>query len=92
VVPEEEKSRRLAILQERQRQIQIASNEKLVGETFEVLVDGRHAARGQWSGRTTSNRILNFTSSRENILGEYLQVRVTRGGPNSLVGEHAELQ
>jgi tRNA-2-methylthio-N6-dimethylallyladenosine synthase len=92
VIPEEEKSRRLAILQERQRQIQIATNEKLVGETFEVLVDGRHAARGQWSGRTTSNRILNFTSSRENILGEYLQVRVTRGGPNSLVGEHAELQ
>jgi tRNA-2-methylthio-N6-dimethylallyladenosine synthase len=92
VIPEEEKSRRLAILQERQRQIQIAQNEKLVGETFEVLVDGRHAARGQWSGRTTSNRILNFTSSRENILGEYLQVRVTRGGPNSLVGEHAELQ
>jgi tRNA-2-methylthio-N6-dimethylallyladenosine synthase len=91
-IPEEEKSRRLAILQERQRQIQIARNEKLVGETFEVLVDGHHAARGQWSGRTTSNRILNFTSSRENILGEYLQVRVTRGGPNSLVGEHAELQ
>ncbi|HKN62442.1 MAG TPA: tRNA (N6-isopentenyl adenosine(37)-C2)-methylthiotransferase MiaB, partial [Candidatus Acidoferrales bacterium] len=50
VIPEEEKSRRLAILQERQRQIQIARNEKLVGETFEVLVDGRHAARGQWSG------------------------------------------
>jgi tRNA-2-methylthio-N6-dimethylallyladenosine synthase len=92
VIPEEEKSRRLAILQERQRQIQIARNDKLVGETFEVLVDGRHAARNQWSGRTTSNRILNFTSSRENILGEYLQVRVTRGGPNSLVGEHAELQ
>jgi tRNA-2-methylthio-N6-dimethylallyladenosine synthase len=91
-IPEEEKSRRLAILQERQRQIQIAQNEKLVGETFEVFVDGRHAARGQWSGRTTSNRILNFTSSRENILGEYLQVRVTRGGPNSLVGEHADLR
>jgi tRNA-2-methylthio-N6-dimethylallyladenosine synthase len=92
VIPEEEKSRRLAVLQERQRQIQIATNAKLVGETFEVLVDGCHAARGQWSGRTSSNRILNFTSSRENILGEYLQVRVTRGGPNSLVGEHAELQ
>jgi len=89
-VPEEEKGRRLAILQDRQRQIQIERNEKLVGETFEVLVDGRHASRGQWSGRTTSNRILNFTSSRENILGEYVQVRVTRAGPNSLVGEHVE--
>ena len=89
-VPEEEKSRRLAILQDRQRQIQIGRNEKLVGETYEVLVDGRHAQRGQWSGRTTGNRVLNFTSRCENILGEYLQVRVTRAGPNSLVGEHVE--
>jgi tRNA-2-methylthio-N6-dimethylallyladenosine synthase len=89
-IPEEEKGRRLAILQDRQRQIQIGRNEKLVGETFEVLVDGRHAQRGQWSGRTTGNRVLNFTSRRENILGEYLQVRVTRAGPNSLVGEHIE--
>jgi tRNA-2-methylthio-N6-dimethylallyladenosine synthase len=90
-VPEEEKGRRLAILQERQRQIQIERNEKLVGQAFEVLVDGRHAQRGQWSGRTTGNRVLNFTSRRENILGEYLQVRVTRAGPNSLVGEHIEV-
>jgi tRNA-2-methylthio-N6-dimethylallyladenosine synthase len=89
-IPEEEKGRRLAILQDRQRQIQIERNETLVGETFEVLVDGCHASRGQWSGRTTSNRILNFTSSSENILGEYVQVRVTRAGPNSLVGEHVE--
>src|ERR1700728_4089775 len=87
-VPEEEKSRRLAVLNERQRQIQIANNEKLVGETFEVLVDARHAARGQWTGRSSSNRLINFTSTRENLLGEYISVRVTRGGPNSLVGEH----
>ena len=87
-IPEEEKSRRLAILQERQRQIQIARNEKLVGVAYEVLVDGRHAARSQWAGRTTSNRMINFTSPRENLLGEYVQVRVTRAGPNSLVGEH----
>jgi tRNA-2-methylthio-N6-dimethylallyladenosine synthase len=90
VIPEEEKGRRLAILQDRQRQIQVRRNEKLVGQTFEVLVDGRHASRGQWTGRTTCNRILNFTTSSENILGEYVQVRVARAGPNSLVGEHVE--
>ena len=89
-IPEEEKGRRLAILQERQRQIQIARNEKLIGRTFEVLVDGRHASRGQWTGRTTSNRVLNFTSRHENILGEYAQVLVTHAGPHSLVGQHAE--
>ncbi len=87
-IPEEEKSRRLAILMDRQRQIQIALNEKLVGEEFEVLVDAHHSARNQWGGRTSCNRVVNFTSRRENLLGEYLQVKVTRSGPNSLVGEH----
>ena len=87
-VPEEEKSRRLAILQERQRLIQTARNEKLIGQSFEALVDTRHAARDQWAGRTTGNRVLNFTSPRQNLLGEYVQVKVLRAGPNSLVGEH----
>jgi tRNA-2-methylthio-N6-dimethylallyladenosine synthase len=89
-IPEEEKSRRLALLQDHQRQIQIARNEKLAGSEFEVLVDTHHAARGQWAGRTTSNRIVNFSTSRENLLGQYVQVRITRGAPNSLVGEEVQ--
>jgi tRNA-2-methylthio-N6-dimethylallyladenosine synthase len=88
-IPEAEKNRRLAVLNERQRQIQIARNGKLVGDTFEVLVDARHAARGQWGGRSSCNRLINFTTTRENLLGEYILVQVTRGGPNSLVGEQA---
>lgn len=86
-IPEPEKSRRLAVLQERQRQIQTSFNETLIGQKFELLVDGQHRSRTQWSGRTTSNRIVNFTSPRENLLGEYVQVQVTRGGPNSVGGE-----
>jgi tRNA-2-methylthio-N6-dimethylallyladenosine synthase len=86
-IPEEEKGRRLAILQDRQRKIQLARNESLIGSQHEILVDARHASRGQWAGRTSSNRIVNFTSPRENILGEYIQVRIARAGPNSLVGE-----
>ena len=87
-IPEADKSRRLAILQERQRQIQLARNESLVGKSFEVLVDGYNAARGQWTGRTTSNRVINFTSKGESLLGEYVQVTVNRAAPHSLVGEH----
>jgi tRNA-2-methylthio-N6-dimethylallyladenosine synthase len=86
-VPEEVKSRRLTVLQDRQRQIQIERNNKLVDQTFELLVDTHHAARGQWAGRTTSNLIVNFTSPRQNLLGEYVQARVTRAAPFSLVGE-----
>jgi tRNA-2-methylthio-N6-dimethylallyladenosine synthase len=88
-IPEEEKSRRLTVLQDRQRQIQIERNNKLVGASFEILVDAHHAARNQWAGRSTSNFIVNFTSPRQNLLGEYVQVDVTRAAPFSLVGEHA---
>jgi len=86
-IPEEEKGRRLARVMDRQREIQRARNETLVGQTFEVLVDGASRRAGQWSGRCSSNRILNFTSPQENLLGEYVQVRVASSSPNCLVGE-----
>jgi tRNA-2-methylthio-N6-dimethylallyladenosine synthase len=89
-VPEDEKSRRLAILNERQRQIQTARSEKLVGEVFEVHTDGHHPARGVWGGRTSCNRLVNFTSSRQSLLGEYIHVRISRASPNALFGEHVE--
>src|SRR6516225_2465170 len=87
-VPEEEKQRRLAILQEKQRGIQIRRNTELVGSVREVLVEGRNPPMGQWIGRTSDNRTLNFThSATDGLLGRYLEVRVTRSGPNSLAGE-----
>ena len=87
-IPEEEKGRRLARVMDRQREILRARNEALVGETFEVLVDGASRRPGQWSGRCSSNRILNFTSPQESLLGEYVPVRVASASPNCLVGEH----
>jgi tRNA-2-methylthio-N6-dimethylallyladenosine synthase len=87
-ITEEEKGRRLAIVLDHQRDIQIRKHEALVGETFEVLVDGGSRKPGQWSGRSSGNRILNFTSTQTDLLGQYVQVRVLRAGPNSLIGEH----
>jgi tRNA-2-methylthio-N6-dimethylallyladenosine synthase len=89
-VAEEEKQRRLAILQEKQRAIQIRRNAELIGTVEEVLVEGRNRALGQWIGRTSQNRTLNFTHAEggvDALEGRYLKVRVTRSGPNSLVGE-----
>jgi tRNA-2-methylthio-N6-dimethylallyladenosine synthase len=84
---EEEKSSRLAILLEHQREIQIRRNESLVGQDFEVLIDNRGHKPGQWCGRTTSNRVVNFASPRPGLLGQYAHVRVFHAGPNSLIGE-----
>jgi len=86
-IPEEEKGRRLGILMDRQREIQRVRNEKLVGETFEVLVDGKSRRENQWSGHTSSNRVMNFTSPEQELLGDYVQVKVSSAMPNSLVGE-----
>jgi len=93
-IAEEEKSRRLAILQEHQRTIQIRRNSELVGTVEEAFVEGYNHATGQWIGRTTQNRTLNFIHPEhagpkegETLAGGYWNVRVTRAGPNSLAGE-----
>jgi tRNA-2-methylthio-N6-dimethylallyladenosine synthase len=89
-IPEEEKTRRLMIVQERQRAIQIRRNSETIGSVQEVLVEGKNQSLGQWIGRTSQNRTLNFSRAEndgDNLIGRYLPVRVTRAGPNSLVGE-----
>ena len=91
-VPEAEKSRRLAALQEMQRRIQMRNNERHIGREEEVLVEGRREKFQQWIGRTTQNRVLNFTvpadlDGEADWIGTYCRVRVTAAGPNSLVGE-----
>jgi len=88
-VPETEKVRRLQVLLERQRAIQLQCNQRLVGQSFEVLVDGGSRHETQWMGRTSSNRVLNFTSSRPDLLGEYSRVCVTGASPNSLAGHES---
>jgi tRNA-2-methylthio-N6-dimethylallyladenosine synthase len=93
-IPEEEKSRRLQILQERQREIQRANYEKKIGRIVEVMVEGKNEARGQIVGRTSQNITLNFTTSENEApaVGSYVNVLVTRSFPNSLVGEMQKSQ
>jgi tRNA-2-methylthio-N6-dimethylallyladenosine synthase len=95
-VPDEEKGRRLTILQERQRAIQLRRNSGLIGSELEVLIEGFNGATGQWIGRTSQNRVLNFTAApradgaeppKGEVIGRYVPVRVQRAGPNSLAGE-----
>jgi len=88
-IPEEEKTRRLAVVQEHQRAIQIQRNAAYVDTVEECLVEGFNKATGQWIGRTSQHKTLNFLrpASDADLTGQYLDVRVTRAGPNSLAGE-----
>ena len=54
------------------------------------MIEGSNALRGQLIGRTSQNKVLNFTVAAEATapaLGDYARVLVTRTLPNSLVGE-----
>jgi tRNA-2-methylthio-N6-dimethylallyladenosine synthase len=88
-IPDEEKARRLAVLMEHQRDIQKRRNQRHLGTVLEVMIEGRNEARGQWIGRTSQNKTLNFTvpepSSRE--AGSYVSVLITGSFPNSLLGQ-----
>ena len=88
-IPDEEKARRLDVLMATQREIQIARYKKYIGTIIEVMVEGRNEARGQWIGRTSQNKTLNFTAPELATpkLGSYVPVKATASFPNSLVGE-----
>jgi tRNA-2-methylthio-N6-dimethylallyladenosine synthase len=88
-IPDAEKSARLQVLLDRQREIQRSNYSKHIGEEIEVMVEGHNAARGQVIGRTSQNKTLNFTTKQPILpaTGNYLKVRVTNSFPNSLVGE-----
>jgi tRNA-2-methylthio-N6-dimethylallyladenosine synthase len=88
-VPDEEKARRLAVLLEKQREIQRCRNQRHLGKRVEVMVEGKNEARGQWIGRTSQNKVLNFKAP-EGVapgLGSYVPVLTTAIFPNSLLGE-----
>ncbi|MFY9680835.1 MAG: MiaB/RimO family radical SAM methylthiotransferase [Candidatus Sulfotelmatobacter sp.] len=88
-IPDEEKARRLEVLMAKQREIQITRYKKYIGTIAEVMVEGRNESRGQWIGRTSQNKTLNFTAPEAAApkVGSYVPVRATASFPNSLVGE-----
>lgn len=95
-IPEEEKTRRFMVLQERQRTIQMRRNARYVGVKEQVHIEGFNRATGQWIGRTGQNKTLNFhdpalpaPAGSETLVGQYADVLITRAGPNSLAGERA---
>jgi tRNA-2-methylthio-N6-dimethylallyladenosine synthase len=84
-VPPEEKDRRnealLAIL-ERHSQ---ARAEAMVGQQFEVLVEGAAKRGDLYSGRTRGNRIALFPG-HDRLIGELVPVRIERATSSTLYG------
>uniref|UniRef100_UPI001EF80671 tRNA (N6-isopentenyl adenosine(37)-C2)-methylthiotransferase MiaB n=1 Tax=Cohnella mopanensis TaxID=2911966 RepID=UPI001EF80671 len=76
-VPTEVKKQRLARLNELIGELSLEHHNELVGQQFEVLVEGESKNKSNvLSGRTRSNKLIHFEGKPEWI-GQFLQVRVT---------------
>jgi len=88
-VPFKEKRRRLIELQELQRNIQLDHNRSLIGSVIKVLCLGKSKKDSFiYSGRNEGHQVINF-KSKEDVIGRFVDIRITSCGPYSLIGEVA---
>ena len=80
------KAIRLQILQDLQNSITLKKNRILEGKLFTVLVEGTSKKGGQLTGRTSSNKVVNF-NGEEHMVGKLVEVVIQKSFPNSLKGE-----
>ncbi|TDO23482.1 tRNA (N6-isopentenyl adenosine(37)-C2)-methylthiotransferase MiaB [Sediminibacterium goheungense] len=92
-IPEDVKKRRLQEIVDLQGQLSRASNEKDLGKTFKVLVEGNsRKSDADWMGRTSQNKVLVFPkkSMDEQLKGTYVMVKVTDCTKTTLRGERSK--
>ncbi|MBL4794346.1 MAG: tRNA (N6-isopentenyl adenosine(37)-C2)-methylthiotransferase MiaB [Pseudomonadales bacterium] len=86
------KKQRLAILQGRISQKVAEISESMSGSTQVILVDGYSKKDpGQLQGRTENNRVVNFRSDEDDLIGQFVRVKICEARPNSLLGEIIEI-
>ncbi len=83
-IPHAEKLRRHQTLEKLQERIATDINSERLGQTYEVLVEGK--SRGRWTGRSRGNTLVHFDDDRE-LTGKLVDVRITRTSPWFLMGE-----
>jgi tRNA-2-methylthio-N6-dimethylallyladenosine synthase len=85
-VPGDVKARRLAHLQDVQRNVQERKHSALIGTIQEVLVEGEsRKSADEMCGRSAEHRVVNLPGGKE-LVGQIVRVRVERCGPYSLFG------
>ena len=93
-VPQDEKKARLKALDELQESISADINARLLGETVQVLIEGRR--RGKWFGRNRNDKLvfINNHADRDaahdaqspDLSGEMVAVKIQKTSPWSLQG------
>lgn len=89
-IPEEVKIRRLNEIIALQNQLSAESNQRCIGNTYEVLIEGySKRSREQLCGRTEQNKTVVFDKGSYRI-GDFVMVRITGASSATLIGETVE--
>jgi tRNA-2-methylthio-N6-dimethylallyladenosine synthase len=86
-VPDEVKSRRLSEIIELQNRLSLESNQRDIGKTFEVLIEGTSKkSDNRLFGRNSQNKVIVFDKGNHQI-GDYVMVKVNECSSATLLGE-----
>jgi tRNA-2-methylthio-N6-dimethylallyladenosine synthase len=87
-ISDQVKKDRLKILQSRISQNAFEISRRMVGSKQNLLVTGiSKKDPGQLQGRTENNRVVNFRSSDQSLIGQFVETIITEALPNSLRGQ-----
>ncbi|MDM8144702.1 tRNA (N6-isopentenyl adenosine(37)-C2)-methylthiotransferase MiaB [Bacteroides eggerthii] len=85
-IDEDTKVRRLNELIALQNELSAESNQKCIGKTYEVLVEGvSKRSKDQLFGRTEQNKVVVFDRGN-NRIGDFIQVQITESSSATLKG------
>lgn len=91
-VPLEVKKRRLSEIIEKQSEISLIHNQKDIGKTFKVLIEGDSKKSDEnFRGRNSQNKMIIFPKDGVSAPGEYVYVRVDDATSATLFGNMAEI-
>ncbi|WP_407521254.1 tRNA (N6-isopentenyl adenosine(37)-C2)-methylthiotransferase MiaB [Lacibacter sp. MH-610] len=88
-VPEEVKKRRLQEIVDKQYQLSLESNQRDVGKTFKVLIEGESKKSDlEWMGRNSQNKVIVFPKEQYDLKkGDYVNVHVHSCNKATLMGK-----
>ncbi|MCF6169840.1 MAG: MiaB/RimO family radical SAM methylthiotransferase [Bacteroidales bacterium] len=86
-IPKEIKKKRYHDLTEELMKHSLVYNQKMIGNTYKVLVRGKDRKTGYLSALTEGKIIIRFASEDETLLGTFVNVKVNSAVPFSTEGE-----
>ncbi len=84
-IDDEEKKRRLAILNEKVKEASLKSNEKYIGSVLEILIDD--VKDGVYQGRTRNNKVVHIQDDKKYEIGQFVDVKINRVTTWCMFGE-----